>query len=462
MRNRQVPIVTRIVSAFAVAGVVAVSAAAGLNETAAEEPAKPAPGPEKKDAATAAKPARVPAEEAARLAGDLDSPDEAVRRKAAETLGREAPDVEPFLLLGKLADGERHLLEALAKEPARDDLRTGLGVVRLLRGVERMSQSLHRHGFRSSRGGFWAGGMWGFTRVPVPENPKPGPLDYAGFRRILQQWVDDLADAEATLSTVSDPTFKLPLHVALFRLDLDGDGKAGPGETGWRLLAAAFPRLDLKEGQAAGFRIGFDLGDVLWLRGYIHVLSAITEAFLVPDEKRYFDHYGHEAFEGVPAPPADAKPPEWTGKTVWAKDARQRLRSILAHLEAVTELSRASWKAILAETDDDDEWLPNPRQAGVLGIKVTQEQIDLWTACMGELGEWLSGRKVLNSRGDAGGIGYSIRRLLLELPDHEDRWFAADDWLRAKGPPVDTEVFERGWRALSRGGDPLMFGLWFN
>ena len=42
------------------------------------------------------------------------------------------------------------------------------------------------------------------------------------------------------------------------------------------------------------------------------------------------------------------------------------MKSALAHLEAMIALSRESWKFILAEPDDDHEWVPNPKQHSVL------------------------------------------------------------------------------------------------
>ena len=43
-----------------------------------------------------------------------------------------------------------------------------------------------------------------------------------------------------------------------------------------------------------------------------------------------------------------------------------RMASALKHLEAMVALSRESWKSYLAETDDDHEWIPNPKQNTVM------------------------------------------------------------------------------------------------
>ncbi len=62
------------------------------------------------------------------------------------------------------------------------------------------------------------------------------------------------------------------------------------------------------------------------------------------------------------------------------------LTTALQNLQAVTVLSRQSWKLILAETNNDREWLPNLRQKGVIpNAAVTQPMIDNWLAFMNRL-----------------------------------------------------------------------------
>src|SRR5262249_10782718 len=62
------------------------------------------------------------------------------------------------------------------------------------------------------------------------------------------------------------------------------------------------------------------------------------------------------------------------------------------HLLKVVELNRETWKHIRAETDDDDEWLPNAHQHGVLGLPVRDDMIDAWLSMLTELEALLEGR----------------------------------------------------------------------
>ena len=43
-----------------------------------------------------------------------------------------------------------------------------------------------------------------------------------------------------------------------------------------------------------------------------------------------------------------------------------RMRSVGAHLQAMARLSRENWRRIMAETDSRAEWIPSPRQRGVV------------------------------------------------------------------------------------------------
>src|SRR5688572_26462881 len=86
------------------------------------------------------------------------------------------PLAEPYLHSGELAKGEQALEAALAAAPKDDRARFGLGVVKFVRGVERLGQSLHEYGAKSEHASA------PFLRLPVPHNPDPAPIRYAAFR----------------------------------------------------------------------------------------------------------------------------------------------------------------------------------------------------------------------------------------------------------------------------------------
>ena len=285
------------------------------------------------------------------------------------------PLVERYLVEGKLAEGEKALLAALERDPKDSQARFGLGVTQFLRGIERMVQSFHRHGLRDV-----GGGMVPFLRLPVPANPDPEPIRYEDLRGVFAAWLEDMSRVEATLAKIDDPDVILPLHFGLIRLDLDGDGKSGEEETLWKIYArfngvdvSNLPLADAAE-KAKALVIHFDRGDVAWLRGYCHLLSAFAEVYLAHDGRELFNHSANLIFARPETPfpflrrrGADRR--EFDSIEIVDMVATihmirlpvvepKRMTSALEHLQAMIGLSRESWSFYKRESDDDNEWIP--------------------------------------------------------------------------------------------------------
>ncbi len=63
----------------------------------------------------------------------------------------------------------------------------------------------------------------------------------------------------------------------------------------------------------------------------------------------------------------------------WDVTDPARLKQVRQNMLTVMRLNRTTWRLIQAETDNDHEWLPNPKQTSPFpGLKVTQEMIDGW------------------------------------------------------------------------------------
>jgi HEAT repeat protein len=326
--------------------------------------------------------------------------DPEVRRAATEAwqaippsfvmLALEPPLVEAYLHQGRLTQGEDALSERLKTSPRDDQARFGLGVLRFVRGVERLGQSLYKYGARSENTNI------PFVRLPVPENPHPAPITYTAFRRVLDDFHRDLAAAEAALAGISDDKVQLPLRLAAVRLDLAGDGKSTDRFIDILKKMLQRQRFDLLQSNPE-FVVAFDRGDVAWLRAYCHLLMGMLDFYLAFDTERLFDEWAGRVFAKPEKRGADAarEPIVAEAWMVLAVKERARLGQFRKHLVRVAELNRETWKYIRAETDDDHEWLPNPRQKGVLGLPVQDERIDAWLAMMAELGALLEGKRTL-------------------------------------------------------------------
>jgi hypothetical protein len=319
---------------------------------------------------------------------------------------------EKHLHSGKLADGETALLLALDATPADDEARFGLGVIRFVRAVETLGRSLHEYGAVSENA------TQSFLRLPVPKNDKPSAISYKALGRVLDAFAADLLRAEQTLAAIKDDKVKLKLRLADISLDFTGTG-------GQRVKLLALltklngGRFDFEK-KNPNLRVHFDRGDVAWLRAYCHLLAAMVEAYRAVDEEAGFEERVQDVFPKVEATGKKADPDWASGLTVVDPP---RLRRMRLHLVAVCELNRESWTHIRAETDDDYEWLPKPKQTDQLGLPITDAQIDAWLGMMEQLEGLLKGERLLAGMWiqfvhpkHPAGQGLNVKKLLDDPP----------------------------------------------
>jgi hypothetical protein len=336
------------------------------------------------------------------------------------------PLAERYMLEGKLTEGEAALRKHLESKPNDDEARFGLGAMQFLLTFEHLGASLHEYGLRSERA---FPGMPREFRELLPQNETPQEISNDDARRIVQTFVDDLTKAEATLAKINDDNVKLPLHVGLIRVDLFGQGKP---------VNAAFVlgqiEEDLPEDPVKSFVIGFDRGDVHWLRGYCHFLCAWGELILAVDTQELFDCTAHLFFDKVASPHKFLLEEDRDLEGLGRFDARlisdiiafihllrfplkeaERMQASLAHLEAMIEQSETMWVHYKAEMDDDHEWIPNPRQKGVMQVEVTEERMNAWLETVAEAKQVVHGKKLLPFwRGSDPKRGVNLRRVFTE------------------------------------------------
>ena len=386
--------------------------------------------------------------------------------------------IEPYLYSAQFTQGQAALQAQLQQNPQDEQARFGLGVIQLMAGVERLTQSLYRYGLQDS----------GLTsslpilRLPIPKNPQPDPLAYADTRQVLQTWLTDLTTVQATLEPIATPTVNLSLRLAAMRLDINNDGRATEDES-FRRLFEVMTMTRISEVEARAFQIDFDYGDVLWLRGYCHLLSAMTQLLLTHDAEALFNATAHLLFAQPVTPygflQGDRRPFA-IGSGFDLSDviafihllrfpvvSPNRMTKALEHFQATLALSRQSWQAIAAETDNQLEWLPNPNQQGVIpGMPVTQDMIDAWLAFTVEADQLLAG-KVLAPfwRGDDSNtdLGVNVNKLFTE-PRILDAvlWIqgsAAAPYLES-GSLTDASVWQQLMQVF--GGQFFNFAAWFN
>lgn len=332
------------------------------------------------------------------------------------------PLAEKYLHSGKLNDGEDALAAVLQHHPKDDQARFGLGMVQFANALQKFGQKLHKHGVDSKE----VSGV-PFVRIPVPANRNPTPINYATFRKMFDDLYHDLDKAERTLAGVTDDKVKLPIHIGGVRFDFENRGVGTDKFTDvLEKLLGQRPAFLKKD---PDFLVCFDRGDVAWLRGYCHLLSAMIDGFLSADLHDLYVAELHKQF---------AKADDLPEKPIRSSDikgirfaAPERLGKLRLHLLMVCELNRETWKHIRAETDDDHEWLPHAKQKGVIGLPVSNELIDAWLAAITEVESLLEGKTLIPSffLPNTDGRGLNLKTMLDQPPTEFDF-----DRLMAKGP----------------------------
>ena len=389
---------------------------------------------------------------------------------------RAAPLAEQYMD-GRIGQGEQALSQHLLVRPDDDQARFGLGTLQFLSAIETLCHSLYRHGLH----GQLARELGiAFLRLPLPEAPKPEAVTYEDLRKMLEDLIVGLQRAETTLSGVKDDKIKLPLHLGRIKLNL-GEGVLVP----LTHLVGTFrptPAENLRGGSItrdAEWLVVFDRGDVAWLRGYCHLLMGMAEFALAHDGRELFDDSAQLFFARPQGPYATLL--QLHPKTASFEyeeiidlisfihvirlpvQEPQREQAVLDHLQQMVVLSQESWRYILAETDDDHEWIPNPRQKSSLGGKVTQEMVDSWLAMLAELGPILEGKRLVPFWRAHDPRGVNLRRVFLE-----PRTFDLVLWIQGtaavpyleSGPVTSPAV----WREVERifQGNFFGFAIWFN
>lgn len=358
------------------------------------------------------------------------------------------PRAATFLESGELVIGQQTLEAALRENPEDDEARFGLGLLKVVRAAERFGQALHEYGATPAG-----------TRLPIAENPNPSPITYERSRRVLDDLRRDLVDAEETLAGITDDDVQLPIRLARIHLDLDGDGN--PDDRFLEVLGRVMRQRDfaiLKDNP--DFLVKFDRGDVPWLRGYCHLVCGVLDTILAFDTEAQFRRSVARNF----ANPAEFDgEPEHNDHNLHTTQPL-RLGRMRRHFVAVCELNRETWKHVRRETDDDHEWLPNPRQTGVLGMPVDDEMIDAWLAMAEELRATFEGeRTFLRIFIEKDEKGLNLKALLDDPPR---TWYA--DGFPQNLPAryftterdMDLNVLFRGFRAFR--GSPIGYAIWFN
>ena len=390
--------------------------------------------------------------------------------------------------------------EALAGQDG-DDAALARGVAQTLAAVEALGRGLYELGPRGDSPATFLTG----AALPIPPQQDPPAVNAEMLGKVMQTFADDLAAARRTLEQIDTAgDVALPLDVAAVRLDLDGDGQSGEGETMGALLGnfgltpRPEPRLRVRDnrgrlvnppggGAGDGLVIDFDAADVHWLIGYTHLLEGVTQALLAHDPTELLERAGtvaflkidtpHEFLNSRPAAPgmggfAGGDPTELFDVVAFLHLLRleptrpERLEQTRQHFLAAIDRSGRMLDAAQAETDDANEWVPAPDQTAALpGARVDVETVRAWRAVLEDGRAALEGERLVPFwRGTDPAAGVNLKRVFTE-PTTLDvvLWVqgtAATPYLERDKPLISADSFRQ--LAEATNGRPFLFAAWFN
>ena len=300
-----------------------------------------------------------------------------------------------------------------------------LGLLKFVSAYEGLAQDLYRYG-ATAPGTTAAAMLLGLDMgaESIPANPNPEPLTYEGLRAVLSDFLEGLDRARTAFELAGgEGDYVITIDPFKVRIDFNGDGKVDEGETLGALISsvgefAAIPAPDsppagkTKGGTPAptDTTIGFDRADAIWFAGYSQIVAAPVDLLLAHDFSDFFNAYLHRVFpkSGLPMQDyshggvlfLDAESDSGIADIIAAIHTLnfpvtdvERLAGVLERLKSITALSRRNWEAILAETDDNRELVPSPRQTSLVpGTPVTQEVVDAWMATLDTVDEVLDGK----------------------------------------------------------------------
>jgi hypothetical protein len=241
-----------------------------------------------------------------------------------------------------------------------------------------------------------------------------GAIDDRHLHTTLADAESQLAEVEEDLAAVAaQPGLALDLCIACWEVDWNGDGVVD--ERDRRLLeierdehGERLPEGDPR--RRPTFR--FDDGDVAWARAFVSFERAALDVVL--------------AYDWSELATLSARRRDRHAKVVVRLVEPQRIAQAKERILGGLDQSDAARRAYLAETDDEREWVPSPRQRShPMPLAVNQALYDTWEGVVGDVRRLVNGEEglsiaaVFSLAGEDGAPGgyLDIGRMLREPRD---------------------------------------------
>ena len=312
---------------------------------------------------------------------------------------------------------------------------------------------------------------------PLGYNPD-AKFDPAFLENALSGALTHWQRAQDSLDKAVGKDFAINVNIGELWFDINKNGKRDAGEDLVRQLSE-IPQF--RNTESSNKTVRFDTADADWLAAYVHVLSGSAEMILSTDPtpaiktitegRALLQEKG--AIKSTPFV-NDGGDPTLETFAVFITALRGtpdkvRTNAALSHFKAMIAHNKSFWRLVMAETDDENEWLPNPKQTAAFGPNVSLEMAEGWQDVLGDISDILEGKtllpywRVTSREGSDRDIGINVEKLMQDPSDF-------DIILMIQGTAIapyleEGEIAEmRSWRRFSRmtSGNSSIMALWFN
>jgi hypothetical protein len=264
--------------------------------------------------------------------------------------------------------------------------------------------------------------------VPLPSNPDAQPFQPEIVAEVFLAVLPALETSRAALDSITDDdAVAVTINTSDLWFDVNTNGTRDKGES---FLTLAAPQLaggigDIPKGPV----IRFDTADAAWLSAYAHLLSGISETVLALDPTSAIKRVTQSQTAFAAFDSAGASLGLSSDDSAWVDLAAMfihaiegqpdvtRARAAHAHFIDMISDNQTFWSRVAAETDNKQEWIPNPAQTSALPIPFPPETGSLWRGVLAEASAVLRGDLLIPHWRLGPSAGINLARAMQDPPD---------------------------------------------
>lgn len=370
-----------------------------------------------------------------------------------------------------LTETEQHL-STLANKSPNDQF--ALGMVHFLRGIEKSLQTRWQHNMT----------LEDFElpvlRLPITQNPKPAPFRPELITEIFAELLLDMAASNAALSAIpKDKSVGLNVDLMNLWFDVNMNGRRDAGESALEIGAETMMARGDADALPPSMVVRFDTADAAWLAAYTHLLSGISELVIAFDPTEAISQVltataKMDALRGKPSSgfgffSSSENEMRWIDMFAMVYGAINEppdpvhTRAAHAHFLQMIADNKRFWRALEAETDDVNEWIPNASQTAALGFSLPAETASSWQSILSDGEAILNGELLITYWRIAPAGGLNVEKLFMDPPVVDIvTWFQGYGLLpyMERGPVATGESIRQFQSTVS--GNSLLFSILLN